>query len=92
MSAFTVELQVPESLSELGFTAEEIRRELPGLLVLKRFREGAISSGKGAAVLGISRREFLDMLAREGIPFFEPSDEELAEEFQTVRGLTSSAS
>jgi len=92
MRAFTVELEVPESLSELGFTPEEIRRELPVLLVLKRFREGAISSGKGAAVLGISRREFLDLLTREGVPLFEPTDEELAEEFKTVQRLARSAS
>jgi len=89
MSTFTVEVQVPEALNELGFSPEEIRREVPRLLVLKRFRQGAISSGKGAEVLGISRREFLELLAQEGIPLYDPSEQELAEEFKTVRRLAS---
>lgn len=92
MSAFTVEVQVTEALSELGFTEEDIRREIPRLLVLKRFREGAISSGKAAEVLTISRREFLDLAAREGIPLYNPSEEELAEEFKRVQRLASSGS
>jgi predicted HTH domain antitoxin len=92
MSALTVEVQIPQALSELGFTPEEIRRQIPILLVLKRFREGAISSGKAAGVLAISRREFVDLLAREGVPLYDPTDQELAEEFQTVQRLASSAS
>jgi predicted HTH domain antitoxin len=59
------------------------------LLVLKRFREGVVSSGKGAEILGISRREFLDLLARERIPLYDPSEAELAEEFKTVQRLAS---
>lgn len=89
MSAFTVEVDIPQALSELGFSPEEVRREVPRLLVLKRFREGAISSGKGAEILGLSRREFLDLLSREGVPLYDPSEAELAEEFKTVRRLAS---
>lgn len=90
MSKFTVEIEVPEALSALGFGPEEIRREVPLLLVLKKFREGAISTGKAAEVLSMSRRDFLDLLAREGIPWSDPSDEQLAEEFKTVQRLASS--
>jgi predicted HTH domain antitoxin len=42
-------------------------------LVLKRFRQGLISSGKAANILGWSRRDFLDLLAAEGIPLYDPS-------------------
>ena len=56
MSMFTVELKVPEAVRELGFSDEEICREVPVLLVLKRFRQGAISSSKGARILGLWRR------------------------------------
>ncbi|MDA1274825.1 MAG: UPF0175 family protein [Verrucomicrobia bacterium] len=90
MSTFTVEVELPEALAALGFGPEEVRREVPLLLVLKRFREGAISSGKAAEVLGMSRRDFLDLLARERIPWYEPSDDELAEEFRTVQRLAPS--
>ena len=85
MGTFT--LEIPESLRELGYTDEEMRREVPVLLVLKRFREGAIASGKAASLLGLSRRDFLDLLTREGIPLYDPTDQELADEWKTIRGL-----
>jgi predicted HTH domain antitoxin len=56
-------------------------------LVLRRFRQGLISSGKAARILGWSRRQFLDLLGREGIPMYDPSDEELAKEWQTVQDV-----
>jgi predicted HTH domain antitoxin len=87
MSTFTLEMQLPEALRELGFSDDEIRREVPVLLVLKRFRQGAISTGKAARILGISRREFLDRLAREGVPLYEPTDEDLAHELKRVKSL-----
>ena len=87
MSTFTVQVQVPEALRDLGYNEEEVRREVPVLLVLKRFRQGALSSGKAADLLGLSRREFLDLLAREGVPVYDPTDQELADEWKTVQGL-----
>src|SRR5947209_447017 len=87
MSTFTLEMQLPGALRDLGFGDDEIRREVPVLLVLKRFREGAISSGKAARILGISRRELLDRLAREGIPVYNPTDKELTQELETVQSL-----
>ena len=80
MNTFTVELPVPELLTELGYTPEEIRREVPTLLVLKRFRQGTISSGKAAQILGLTRREFLELLAQEGVPLYEPPAAQLAQE------------
>src|SRR5881628_1771349 len=88
MSTFTLEVQLPEALHELGFGDEEICREVPTLLVMKRFREGAISSGKAARILGITRREFLARLAREGIPVYDPMNKELTQELETLRSLT----
>ena len=89
MSTFTLEVQLPEALHELGFGDEEICREVPVLLVMKRFREGAISSGKAARILGLTRREFLEHLAREGFPVYDPTDEEFQQELQTVRSIPS---
>ncbi len=54
---------------------------------MKRFREGVISSGKAARILGMSRREFLERLARDGFPIYDPTDEELNQELQTVRRI-----
>ena len=87
MSQITVQVQVSDAFRELGYSDEELRREVPVLLVLKRFRQGLISSGKAARILGWSRRDFLDLLGREGIPLYDPSEEELAEEWKTAQRL-----
>ena len=91
MGVFTVQVQIPEGLRELGYSEDEIRREIPVLLVLKRFRQGTISSSKAASLLGLSRRDFLDLLAREGIPLYDPADQELRAEWQTVQTLPESS-
>ncbi len=87
MSQITVQVQVSEAFRELGYSDEELRQEVPVLLVLKRFRQGRISSGKAARILGWSRRDFLDLLSREGIPLYDPPEEELAEEWKTAQRL-----
>jgi len=87
MSTITVEVQIPEELKELGMTDDEIRREVPILLVLKRFRQGDISSGKAAQLLGMSRRDFMDLLARERLPIHNPTDQELVDELKTAQRL-----
>lgn len=85
----TLQLNVSDDFGDLGFTSEELEREVPTLLVLKRFREGAISSGKAAKLLSMSRVDFLDLLGREGIPAFNPTKEEFLAEIETIRGLSS---
>ena len=35
--------------------------------VLRQYGDGKISAGRGAEILGISLREFLDLLEREGV-------------------------
>ena len=87
MSTFTVEVQLPEVLRELGYSDEEIRRDVLVLLVLRWFRQGDLSSGKAASLLNMSRREFLDLLASEGIPVFDPTGADLEKEIETVRRL-----
>src|SRR5438132_1243813 len=84
MTTFTVQLEVPEGLRDLGYSDEEIRLEVPILLVLKRFRQRTISSDTAARILGMSRRDFLELLAREGIPLFDPTPSELEDELKTV--------
>ena len=92
MSTFKVEVEIPEAFREAGISDDYIVREVPVLLVLKRFRQGHVSSGKAAQLLGLSRRDFLDLLAKERVPIYDPGDQELIEEFETIRRLGSSSS
>ena len=39
------------------------------------------------AFLGLSRREFLDVLAHEGVLLYDPTEQELADEWRTVQRL-----
>jgi predicted HTH domain antitoxin len=87
MSTISLQVPLPAGLRDLGYSDEEILREIPVLLVLKRFRQRAVSSGDAARLLGLSRREFLEILAREGIPLYDPSEQELEQELETIRQL-----
>ena len=37
--------------------------------VVRLYQKGKISSGRGAEILGISLREFLELLERKGVPY-----------------------
>lgn len=84
MQTMRVEITLPEDLLSLGLDKEKIQEEVEKWLVLSLFREGKISSGKVGSLLGLGRREFLDLLDREGIAYLDYSAEELEEEFRAV--------
>ena len=57
-----------EQLSQSKETLEALAREA---LLVRLYDLGEISTGKAAEVLGISRREFLDLLGRYGASEFD---------------------
>lgn len=65
-------------------TADRAAREM---IVLELYRRGAISSGKAAEVLGMSRLDFIQSAGRLGIPHFAASDNDLANEVEASRKL-----
>ncbi|MBA2449791.1 MAG: UPF0175 family protein [Chloroflexi bacterium] len=48
--------------------------------VLELFREGVISSGRSAELLGISKDAFLDLLGERGIPYLDQTYEEILQD------------
>jgi predicted HTH domain antitoxin len=44
--------------------------------VLKLFKEGKISSGYGAKLLGLNLADFMDLLKEKGIPFTQYTKED----------------
>jgi predicted HTH domain antitoxin len=83
----TMEIMIPKALLSFGLGKERVQEEVEKWLVISLFREGRISSGKAGSLLDLGRRGFLELLDREGIAYFDYSDEELEEEFQAVREL-----
>lgn len=60
---------------------KEVPRKIKEIIALELFREGKISSGKAAKILGIKRLQFISLLSQLGIPYFSQDKEELLKEF-----------
>ena len=88
MSTVTVALDLPRDLlGALDVPQAQLEARLRELIALELFREGRISSGKGAELLGISKLEFIYLLAQHRIPYFTESPEELVAEVATLERL-----
>lgn len=86
-----VQLEFPrELLGVLNVPEPHLVDRLKQLLVLELFREGYISSGKGAELLGLSKAQFIPLLAQQHLNYFtelpEEVDAEVAEVDQFLRG------
>jgi len=57
------------------------------LAVLEMYRRRMISSGKAAELLKMERMAFVAYASRQGIPFYDLSDEEFATEMQLLAAL-----
>lgn len=57
------------------------------LAVLEMYRQRLISSGKAADLLKMDRMTFVAYASRQGIPFFDLSEEEFADEMALLSTL-----
>jgi predicted HTH domain antitoxin len=81
MSTLTVALELPRDLlGALEVSQTQMEARLRELIALELFREGRISSGKGAELLEISKPAFVQLLAQHGVDYFTESPEELEAE------------
>lgn len=55
------------------------------LLSMKRFEEGQVSLGKAAEMAGYSTRAYAEILGKRGVPVFDYSPRELADEYERRR-------
>jgi len=85
MDTLTLEVTLPSDLfAMLGYSKTRAAEAVREFSVLGLYQERRISTGKAAELLGIGKGEFARLLARKGIVYFDYSQEELADEFQTV--------
>jgi predicted HTH domain antitoxin len=81
----TLKVGVPrEMLTLLGVSRTQAIRAVIEFSALGLYQEKKISSGKAAELLGMTKREFIDLLAQKGIPYFDYSEQDLEEEWQAV--------
>ena len=73
-------LEFPEEISEKDLADEEVRRKSKEGAVFELLRKKKISQGKAAELLGITRNELFDLMAKFDIPVIDMSEEELKKE------------
>ena len=71
-------------LEELKRPVKQAAREL---IVLELYRQGEISSGKAAQLLGLGREQFIRQASEQGIPYFQLQGEELQREIDASKKL-----
>lgn len=89
MATLTVELP-GELVAELG-SPEELAAQARRALVLDLLREGRISQGKAASLLGITRWDILDLMARYQIPSGPQTAAEMEQDIENARHFGVSA-
>jgi len=78
-----VVIEVPEGLrAPPGELEERLRIEL----ALRPYEKGIASLGQARRIAGLSKWDFLELLAKEGIPLHY-GEEELREDLEVVRRL-----
>jgi predicted HTH domain antitoxin len=88
MNTVTIELELPRDLlGALEVPQTQMAARVRELIALELFREGRISSGKGAELLGISKLAFVQLLSQRGIDYFTESSEELKAEVEMLDQL-----
>ena len=85
METIVLEVAIPKDLFEAqGFSRSRAVEAIKEFSVLGLYLERRISSGKAAELMGMRKSEFIRLLARKGIPYFDYTDEELEEELRAI--------
>ncbi len=88
MDTITMTLEVPRDLAvALNVSPPQIAARVQELIAVELFREGLISSGKGAEILGVSKFTFVQLLAQRGVSYFTESSEELTTDVTATAAL-----
>lgn len=85
MSKIHLELEVPEEVKQIEKEFQMAAQEsLLEAAALRLYEKGEISSGYAAAMLGMTRWEFIQLLGKRGIPFIDYDEAEAAREIRMV--------
>jgi predicted HTH domain antitoxin len=86
MSNSTLELD-DEVMNLLRQFNQPLQYSAQELILLELYRRGAISSGKAAVLLKMSRTDFIQYASRLGIPYFDFTSNEWTDEVAASKKL-----
>jgi len=86
MDAVPVQLDqdLIELLEELQRPAKKAVREL---IVLELYRQGEVSGGRAAQLLGMEREGFIRHASKQSIPYFQLEEDELQRQLDATKKL-----
>ncbi|MCW5881292.1 MAG: UPF0175 family protein [Anaerolineae bacterium] len=85
MDTLKIEVELPrDMLVALNITASEASQVAKELVVLELFREGEISGGKAAEILGLTKFQFMSLLATRDISYLDLDGRSLQDDVQTA--------
>lgn len=80
-----IKIELPEEITRL-FEEKELESSLKRWAVLELVKEGKLSSGKGAEILGMTRWEFMELMSSYDIPMANFTREELRRQVKEKEG------
>ncbi len=85
MDTIQASISVPRDLAgALDIPLTSLAPYRQEVVALELFRQGRISSGKGAELIGISKLDFIRLLHKHDIPYFTDTPAELEAEVAAV--------
>jgi hypothetical protein len=85
MATHTLTIEIPEELLDLLGTPAEAAIKAREALVVEFLREGRLSQGQAARVLGVTRWDILDLMARFSIPSGPETAEEMRRDVENAK-------
>lgn len=83
-----IEFSLPSDVVDMiATTYQDSSDAIKEAAVLELYREGKISSGKAAEILGMERFEFIRYVGMKGIPYIRMTPDELEDELKLLEKL-----
>lgn len=70
-----------------GYTKAKLEKNAKQNLAISLFSEGTLSFGKAAELAGMTKWKFMDLLREKKIPFYEPAEDEISEEYKLAHKI-----
>jgi predicted HTH domain antitoxin len=81
----TQTIEVPQVLFDSWKPQQAAKKKIVEAAVFELIREGSMSSGKAAELLGMSRQEVLDLMARRNVAHVNFSKDELVHQLNDLK-------